>query len=71
MGYTLAQVENLEKAIAEGALSVKYDGKETTYRSLDDMNRILNIMKSSLGINNSPRSSITGQKVIYHSDKGL
>lgn len=49
MAYTQDQIEALEKAIAEGVLSVQYADKRVQYRSLDEMIRILNMMKTSLG----------------------
>lgn len=47
MPFTQAQIEALEKAIAEGTLRVKYQDREVTYRSLEEMLQILNIMKKS------------------------
>lgn len=51
MAFTLEQHDALEGAIAQGALKVKYGDKEVTYRSLDEMVRILNLMKTQLGLN--------------------
>ena len=48
MAYTSEQITALESAIAEGALRVKYADKEVEYRPLDDMIRILNIMKAQV-----------------------
>lgn len=50
MAYTIEQVTALEAAIAEGALTVKYQDKQVTYRSLDEMLRILKLMKQQLGL---------------------
>jgi len=46
--YTLLQYQTLTDAIASGALKVKYGDKEVEYRSLDEMLRILQIMKNQL-----------------------
>lgn len=66
MAFTQAQIDALEKAIAEGTTRVKYQDREVTYRSLEEMMQILNMMKKSLGL-------IFGQiKVIKPEfDKGL
>lgn len=50
MAYTIEQHDALEAAIAQGALRVEYGDKKVQYRSLDDMIRILNLMKSQLGL---------------------
>ncbi len=51
MPYTLDQVQKLEAAIALGALSVRYaTGDTITYRSIEDMERILAKMKAELGL---------------------
>ncbi|MCQ9423367.1 hypothetical protein NRB16_07500 [Pseudomonas sp. LJDD11] len=51
MAYTIEQYSALQAAIAEGALSVRYADKSVTYRSLDEMMRILKLMATELGIN--------------------
>jgi hypothetical protein len=49
--YTIEQVQALEAAIAQGVLIVEYADKKVEYRSLDEMLRILSIMKDALGLN--------------------
>ncbi|BFT62359.1 phage head-tail joining protein [Pseudomonas moorei] len=51
MAYTIEQYNALQAAIAEGALSVRYADKSVTYRSLDEMMRILKLMSTELGLN--------------------
>ncbi len=51
MAYTIEQYNALQAAIAEGALSVRYADKSVTYRSLDEMMRILKLMATDLGLN--------------------
>jgi len=46
-----ALAEAMSAAIAQGALEVQYGDKKVTYRSLDDMIRILGIMGAALGVN--------------------
>lgn len=50
MAYTQLQLDTLKDAIAQGALTVKYGDKEITYRSLNEMIRIKNIMEVELGL---------------------
>lgn len=50
MAWTMAQYEALQAAIADGALTVKYADKVVTYRSLDEMIRILKLIGAELGI---------------------
>ena len=51
MAYTIEQLTALEAAIAEGALTVKYQDKLVQYRSLDEMIRIRKLMRDDLGLN--------------------
>ncbi len=51
MAFTLEQYESLKAAVAEGALSVRYADKSVTYRSLDEMLRLLKLMATELGLN--------------------
>ncbi|CAI8929317.1 MULTISPECIES: phage head-tail joining protein [Pseudomonas] len=51
MAFTIEQYQALQAAIAEGALSVRYADKSVTYRSLDEMIRILKLMAGELGLN--------------------
>jgi hypothetical protein len=54
MAYTLTQLEELRAAIAEGVLQVRFsDGRQLTYRSLDEMRRIEKSMAQELGIGTS------------------
>lgn len=46
--YTLEQYQTLSDAIATGSKKVKYGDKEVEYRSLDEMIRILGLMKDCL-----------------------
>lgn len=55
-GFTVAQLEALEAAIAEGALRVKYADREVTYHSLSDMLRLRDQIKAELGVATSNRS---------------
>lgn len=49
MAYTSTQLADLRAAIAEGVLSVRFsDGRQLTYRSLDEMRRIEQSMAAEL-----------------------
>jgi len=50
MAYTLTQLDLLNSAIAQGALSVEYADKKVTYRSLAEMYAIKNEMMLELGL---------------------
>lgn len=54
MAFTSAQYAALQAAIADGALTVRYADKTVTYRSLDEMVRILKMMENDLGMNANP-----------------
>ncbi|MBK68016.1 MAG: hypothetical protein CMP22_07805 [Rickettsiales bacterium] len=56
--FTQADLDTLNKAIAQGALKVKYSDKEVTYRSLDEMIKIRNLMKKDLGITSKAPSRV-------------
>lgn len=59
MSYTVAQLQALEAAIAQGVTKVRYVDKEVTYRSLDEMLRIRDDMKAQLGLS-KPISFLQG-----------
>lgn len=49
--FTADAIFALESAIAKGVLSVRYpDGTTTTYRSIDEMLKILDLAKASAGL---------------------
>lgn len=48
MAYTQTDIENLEKAIAQGALTVEIDGERVTYRSVDQLQQALSHVKASI-----------------------
>ena len=56
MAYTITQLADLRAAIAEGVLSVRFsDGRQLTYRSLDEMRRIETVMAAELEASSTPR----------------
>jgi len=48
MEYTQEDLNQLNKAIKSGRLTVEYDGQKVTYRSLDELIRARNLIKSEL-----------------------
>lgn len=50
MAFTQAQLDALERAIAQGSLKVKEADREVTYRSLREMNTIAGQMRRALGL---------------------
>ncbi len=48
MAYSQTDLDNIRAAIAKGTLTVKIDGHEVTYRSLDELTRIESIIERAL-----------------------
>jgi len=57
MAYTEEQYRELQAAIAEGALVVRHGDRTVTYRSLDEMQRILQMMSADLGLSGGAGNS--------------
>lgn len=50
MAYTQTQLDALEAAIAQGALSVQFGERKITYHSLAEMTSLRDTMRSELGV---------------------
>lgn len=48
MAFTLTQLAAMEAAIASGEASVAYDGKRVEYRSIDDLLKAMEVVRSAL-----------------------
>jgi hypothetical protein len=48
MAWTQAQLDEIESAMKSGVQSVKFNGRETTFRSLDEMRQIISDGRKSL-----------------------
>jgi len=48
MAFTLNQLNALDSAIASGQLSVNYDGKSITYRSVSELMKARDVIRSEL-----------------------
>jgi len=64
---TEKDLETLEKAIAQGVLTVKYTDKEIRYRSIDDMLKARDFIRNKLGLETAPR----GTRRVAQFSKGL
>jgi len=60
--WTSDDLKALEEAIAKGVKSVQYTDRVVTYRSLDEMLQIRDLIRKSLGI-----SGRGGRRVAVHS----
>lgn len=47
-GFSITQLEAIESALASGELTVKYDGKEVTYRSLKELVSARDLIRGEL-----------------------
>jgi len=59
MAYAQSQLDALEAALASGTLTVEFDGKRVTYRSLDEIQRAIEIVKKGLGRATKDRFTFT------------
>lgn len=50
MAFTLSQLQALEEAIAQGALSVRYGDKQVTYQSTAEMLKVRDMIRRELGL---------------------
>ena len=48
MAFSLTQLNALEAALASGQLSVNYDGKSITYRSVGDLIKARDVIRTEL-----------------------
>lgn len=55
MAFTQVELDALETAIAQGALTVKYGDKEVTYDSYEKLLQRRNLIRSELGLNGANR----------------
>lgn len=47
-GFTITQLEAIEKAIASGTLKVRYDGKEVQYHTMTELLNARNVIRDEL-----------------------
>lgn len=63
--FTLEQLQTLERAIAKGVFKVKYQDREVTYRTLNEMLKLRSVMRQCLGLSKS------GGRLLVHTSKGI
>lgn len=69
MAFTQADIDALDAAMKLGTLRVRYqDGREVTYRSLDDMMRIRTMMQGD--VSEAPRTALGTVRIYPEYAKG-
>ena len=66
MAWTQSDLDAIEAALVNGTTKVKYETKEVTYRSIDELIRVRDLIKKDLGATNAS----SGRVYSSHS-KGL
>lgn len=56
MAATQAQITAMESALFSGELSVSYEGRSVTYRSVEQLQQALAAAKASIAINSSSKA---------------
>lgn len=70
MAFTLAQLSAIEAAIGSGELSVSYDGKTVTYRSVSDLLTARDTIRAELQAAGTLAADTTPRTVYGVFDKG-
>lgn len=65
MAFTQTQLDAIEAALAQGTTRVKYENKEVEYRSLEELMKLRDLIRSELGLIKK------GQRLYASHDKGL
>ena len=65
VNFTTLDLEALETALAKGVKTVKYTDKEITYRSVDEMLKIRDLIRNCLG------GDQRGLRRVAQTNKGL
>lgn len=69
--WTQEHVIALEGAIQTGALEVFYADKKVKYRSLDEMLRLLGVMRAAIENANTPTDGLSRKRRVASFDKAL
>lgn len=67
MAFTTTQLTALEEAIGSGELEVSYDGKTVKYRSMSELMKAYNMVRSSLIADGTITSTRTRVSYASHS----
>lgn len=65
MTWTSDDLASIERAIATGALTVKFEDKLTTFRSLAELERIRDLMRNELAASSGQGSRT---RAVFHKD---
>jgi hypothetical protein len=68
VAYTQQQIDELRAAIASGQLLVRSGDRSLQYRSLEEMQRILNLMEADVLGAGTPRVRLGRTKVAFRRD---
>lgn len=61
--FSSSQLSALVEAYGTGVLTVEYDGKRITYRSLDEIARAIGIVSGALGVSNPLGSTVARNRI--------
>ena len=63
MAFSQSDLDALDKAIATGAMEVRYsDGRQVRYRSLAELRNIRDQIRTELGLGTAPRVTLAEHK---------
>ncbi len=68
MAYTQKHLDAVERAIARGEKVVRYTDRTVEYRSIDELMKARDVIRTSLAEAAGPRSRVVR---LYHGGKGL
>jgi hypothetical protein len=68
MAYTQKHLDAVERAIARGEKVVRYTDRTVEYRSIDELLKARDVIRTSLTDAAGPRSRVVR---LYHGGKGL
>lgn len=71
VGFTQDQLKRLDDAIAQGITKVTYADRHISYRSLDEMLKVRELMKRSLARPSETHSPCPRQRVVMSFSKGF
>lgn len=66
-GFTVTQLEAIETAIASGELTVNYEGKSVTYRSMQDLIAARDLIRGELVASGALTDSTPRRSYAVHS----
>jgi hypothetical protein len=69
-GFTTTQLTAIETAIASGELTVEYEGKKVTYRSMSDLRQARDLIRADLIASGSLTNPNTRRSVTAFSRDG-